>query len=85
MSPGIQRLLSRKHSDLFPDEDYMEPMIQPSEESELRSDQAKRVMPMIGPLLDVWESIGPSGREEVAEISPALSGWLDTIDAEIDQ
>lgn len=49
------------------------------EEDRLRAQQAKAVMPMIGPLLDAWEAMPLELRSDMIEQAAPLMRWLGAI------
>jgi hypothetical protein len=49
--------------------------------AKLRSQQADRVMPLIGPLLDQWEGLPNDTKGAWREDSPAICEYLDKIDS----
>jgi hypothetical protein len=51
----------------------------------LRADQAKRVMPLIGPLLDAWECVPNDFRSSMDDECPKLTDYLDRIAAEVER
>lgn len=52
-----------------------------AEHRRLRKAQAARVMPIIGPLLDAWEGVPNDLRFEIEEHAGELAGYLDEIEA----
>jgi len=47
--------------------------------TQLRKEQAQRVMPLIGPLLDAWEAVPGDLRSEIKEFAPQLAEHLNHI------
>lgn len=47
----------------------------------LRREQAKAVMPLIGPLLDQWECLSNDAKDTLRSESSVLCEYLDKIDA----
>lgn len=50
-----------------------------SEVEKLRAKQAKKVMPLIGPLLDAWEMLDNGTRSDLEIDAPNLCAALDKI------
>jgi hypothetical protein len=50
----------------------------------LRKEQAGRVMPLIGPLLDAWEQVSGDLRSYIEEDNPQLAKSLDAINAAVE-
>jgi hypothetical protein len=50
----------------------------------LRVVQTKKVMPLIGPLLDAWEAVPNDSKDAMREGEPALCDYLDKINAAIE-
>jgi hypothetical protein len=59
------------------------PLMTRSEElamhNRLRLAQAKRVMPVVGPLLDAWDGIANDVRSGLEEDAPTLVAFLDRL------
>ena len=55
-----------------------------SEVEKLRAKQAKKVMPLIGPLLDAWEMLDNGTRSDLELDAPSLCSALDKISAAIE-
>lgn len=52
-----------------------------SEIASLRRAQARRVMPLIGPLLDAWENTDNDTKSTLRSEYPVLCDYLDKIEA----
>lgn len=50
----------------------------------LRREQAKAVMPLIGPLLDQWEGLSNDAKDTLRSESSVLCEYLDKIDASME-
>jgi hypothetical protein len=64
----------------MPDNDFT-PALHEAMLVRLRAAQAKKVMPMLGPLLDAWERIPNYVRSDLCEECPTLVGHLDKLAA----
>jgi len=49
------------------------------EVQDLREEQTKRVMPLIGGLLDAWDGLSNDFKETMIEEAPSLVAYLDDI------
>ena len=52
--------------------------------STLRLEQAGRVLPEIGPLLDIWDGMPLDLQQEIVRLSPELAGAITRINAEME-
>jgi hypothetical protein len=55
-----------------------------SEISKLRAAQTRKVMPLIGPLLDAWEMVDNDFKGTIRDHEPTLADYLDRINAAIE-
>ena len=55
-----------------------------SEISKLRAAQTRRVMPLIGPLLDAWGLVSNDFRETIHDEEPALANYLDRLNRAVE-